>query len=561
MTDTTIRTDTAEAFRWPRPPGDDEKYRYLAAPQHRWLFVAAAMAFGGVAFSFAGLAARNMWTVLFFIPLVLLMLEQIISLPTSTLRRRVTLPDHQFLVETYAPGQYPSVDVFLPTAGEDPAILENTYQHVARLQWQGPLFVHVLDDAARPEVLDLAVRFGFRYVARPGSEFKKAGNLQYAFTRTSSDFILLLDADFVPRPDFLAETIPYFQAESVGIVQTPQYFETPRSMHWLERCAGATQELFFRQIQPSRDSAGAAICVGTSAVYRRSALQQIGGFPLIGHSEDVFTGVLLGRQGFELQYVPVLLSRGRCPDDVRAFLAQQYRWCEGSMSLVADHDFHAEPSMTNRQRLSFWAGFLYYITTAINAVVAPLPLLVMVCFFPGSIVATNMLPLLGVLLLWLVVLPVVSQARWRPDVLRVQTLYGFAHLLCITDMLRGQTAEWVATGADHARATTGTQASRRSVADRVALFMTPWLVLTQLAAFVGLTHGVLSDGFTHYWANLVFALFSAYIFVPVAWEGRKVLRGRPEHRSQAEIVTAPAVVIQLPIPTAHPSAVTPGGTP
>lgn len=111
-------------------------------------------------------------------------------------------------METWAPEVYPSVDVFLPTAGEDMDLLENTYRHVRAVEYPGTWRVHVLDDMARPEVEALAIRYGFGYLARPGSEYKKAGNLRYAFDRTDGDHILILDADFVPRPDILLDLCP-----------------------------------------------------------------------------------------------------------------------------------------------------------------------------------------------------------------------------------------------------------------------------------------------------------------------------------------------------------------
>ena len=63
-------------------------------------------------------------------------------------------------------------------------------------------------------------------------------------------------------------------------------------------------------MQPARDAADAAICVGTNAVYRRSALDAVGGFAQIEHSEDVHTGVKMLRAGYWTRYVPVLLARG-----------------------------------------------------------------------------------------------------------------------------------------------------------------------------------------------------------------------------------------------------------
>ena len=102
----TLAPDIAP-FGWLAPPSDEEKLLYLRAPQHRWIFVVSAVAFVGVAASLAGFATQTYWTAVFLLPLALLVVEQVISLRTSTLRRRVTLPDHQFLVETYAPEQPP----------------------------------------------------------------------------------------------------------------------------------------------------------------------------------------------------------------------------------------------------------------------------------------------------------------------------------------------------------------------------------------------------------------------------------------------------------------------
>ncbi|MDE8585876.1 glycosyltransferase family 2 protein [Arthrobacter sp. NQ4] len=491
---------------WLMPPRDGEKYSYLRTPQHRWVFWLSALAMAGFAVSFVGLATQSYWTLVFLLPLVLLVTEQCLSLRTSTNRRRISMADHAATVELWEPTQVPSVDVFIPTCGEDLEVLANTAHHVRNLQWPGVLRVHVLDDAGREEVRELAVGSGFGYVARPGNAFKKAGNLQHAFERTSGDHVVIFDADFVPRPDFLLELVPYLDDPTVGIVQSPQHFYTHKSMSWLERCAGATQEMFYRFIQPSRDAVGAAICVGTSAVYRRQALMAIGGFPQIGHSEDVYTGLHMKEQGYQLKYVPVLLSRGQCPTDIDSFISQQYRWCEGSMSLVAADSFHDTPSLTLPQRMSFWSGFLYYMSTAMLALLAPIPLIVMAFFFPANITPLNSLPLLGAIVLWLIALPVVSLGRWRLDVLRVQAIYGFAHLFCIADMFRGLVSEWVPTGSASAQI---------PVARRVRSFMGPYILATQALTLVGLCLGVNQYGIEQFWAAIVLFALSSYVFVPV----------------------------------------------
>ena len=128
-------------------------------------------------------------------------------------------------------------------------------------------------------------------------------------------------------------------------------------MSWIERGAGAVQELFYRLVQVSRDRHDGAICVGSCAIYRRDALETNGGTTLIEHSEDVHTGFDLRRAGWGLRYIPLPLATGLCPADPDSFLTQQYRWCAGSMSLVGSRKFWDTP-MRWRTRCCYLSGIL-----------------------------------------------------------------------------------------------------------------------------------------------------------------------------------------------------------
>ena len=56
---------------------------------------------------------------------------------------------------------------------------------------------------------------------------RKSGNLNWTFARTQGELILVLDADFRPRPDFLLETVPYFEDPDLGLLQTPPVLPQP----------------------------------------------------------------------------------------------------------------------------------------------------------------------------------------------------------------------------------------------------------------------------------------------------------------------------------------------
>lgn len=510
MHDVMAPPSVAESTRLPSPPTDDEKYWYMGR-QHRWLLFAQAVALILVVVSVTRFARTEPALWFFLAPATLYVVGAVISLSSSTRKKRTSRFDHEMRVVRYQPQAWPSVDVFLPTAGEPLDVLENTYGYVSRLDWPGRVIAWVLDDADRPEVRDLAARFGFEYRVRPNRGFlKKAGNLKYGYDQSDGDLIAIFDADFVPRPDYLRELVPYFVHAEVGIVQSPQFFDARKGMPWLQRTAGATQELFYRWIQPSRDRSRAAICVGTCAIYRRSALVEAGGFAQIGHSEDVHTGVKLMKAGYELRYVPINVSKGLCPDTMLGFLNQQYRWCTGSMSLLADRSFHKNPIFSFRQRLCFWSGFMYYISTAVNIFIAPLPGLIMLWVFPQFIFPENTVWLLGALALWYFVLPTMMRGHWRLDVLRVQQLYSFAHAVAILHILTGRTKEWVATGSANTKKT--------SIAITVTRVMRVTVVLTQLAVWSGIATATATYGIQHTWAMLCFALLSGYIQIPLLFE-------------------------------------------
>jgi cellulose synthase (UDP-forming) len=180
----------------------------------------------------------NPWSGLLLVPLGLSTLSTVLSLVTSVQRSRVSLRGHRELVENWWPARWPSVDIFLPSAGEPLEVLDNTFAHVQRLFWRGRLTVYVLDDSARPEVRRMAHGRNFVYLTRPDrGHLKKAGNLRYGYEHSRGDHIAILDADFVPRRDFLQELIPYFDDPTVGIVQSPQYFDARVGMNWLQRAA------------------------------------------------------------------------------------------------------------------------------------------------------------------------------------------------------------------------------------------------------------------------------------------------------------------------------------
>ena len=509
----------------PTPPSEAERDLYLGR-QHRWVTPLSFVGYILIVISVTLFVMRRFWVAALLFPLLISSVGTTVSLVTSSRKRRVSLKGHRHAVESWMPDALPSIDVFLPSAGEDLELLRNTYYYVSRLEWPAELDVYVLDDSARDAVSVLASEFGFHYLSRPDrGRLKKAGNLRYGFEHSSGDVIAVFDADFVPRRDFLFELVPYMDDPSVAIVQSPQYFDADKSMNWLQRAAGATQVLFYRWVQPSRDRSDAAICVGTSAIYRRSALDESGGFAQIGHSEDVHTGVNLMEVGYRLRYVPTVVSKGACPDTFNQFATQQYRWCTGSMSLLFSKRFH-RLDLTAMQRLSFWSGFLYYITTAINVFVMMIPPIIMGFFAADKVRTSNYVFVALALVVRQAIVPLITLERDSLlGLARIQTTYSFAHAIALWDALRRRTDSWVATGA-------ASKGSRTAV--RVRRLAAVWLVTVQALLWGAIAWHLPQYGLARWWPYVLTAVVNLYVAAPIAlgvvwvpwWRRRNISENR-----------------------------------
>ncbi|NEO08305.1 glycosyltransferase [Moorena sp. SIO3I8] len=260
----------------------------------------------------------------------------------------------------------PSVDILIPTYNEHPSILRRTIIGCQALDYTRKT-IYLLDDTRRPEMKRLAAELGCEYITRPNNLNAKAGNLNNALPQTSGDLIAVFDADFIPTRNFLKRTVGFFKDKEVALVQTPQSYYNPDPVAYnlgLENILTAEEELFYRHIQPIRDSANSIVCCGTSFVVRRSALLSIGGFFTDSIAEDYYTGVCLSALGYKLIYLDEKLSAGLAAENIASHVSQRLRWAQGTLQgLFLEANPLRIPGLTNLQRLVHLDGLLYWFTS------------------------------------------------------------------------------------------------------------------------------------------------------------------------------------------------------
>jgi cellulose synthase/poly-beta-1,6-N-acetylglucosamine synthase-like glycosyltransferase len=436
------------------PPGDDEIFTYVTKPKSVMVWVGllsfVPLLIGMILFLTHTLMATWFYVPFFLLTVIYLGVSYFVGVFSDNWDRE-KYRRCRWLLDDYLKYNAPHVDVFLPVCGEDTQIILNAWHHTSKIDWPN-INVYVLDDSPTDKLREAAESFGFHYLRRPNlGENKKAGNLKHGFFRTHGEFILILDADFCPRHDILHHMMPVaINHPKTAIVQTPQYFDVSWWMNWVERGAGYVQELFYRVIQVSRNHYKGSICVGSCALYRRSAMVEIGGPVQIEHSEDVWTGFRLTDAGYHVEYLPLLLSKGRCPDSLKAYFNQQYRWCSGSLSLGTTLRFW-ESTLTVMQKICYSSGFLYYITTALSVFLIHAPGLFMLWLMPEHIFLINMLFYAPSFAFGTAF--IIAWSIYKPDInyLYLRQVSYYAHLLALVDRLRGKIQGWIPTGQKGAR--------------------------------------------------------------------------------------------------------------
>ncbi len=237
-------------------------------------------------------------------------------------------------------GRWPDVVTQLPIYNEA-NVAARVIRAAAAMDYPGCHTVQVLDDSddKTREVVD-AVAAELRVagtvveiVRRATRTGYKAGALAYGMEQCGAPFMAVFDADFVPPRDFLLRTVPVFSADaSAGFVQGRWTFLNERDS-MLTRAQGIGLDSHFAIEQSARSSHPAMFMNfnGTAGIWRRSAIEDAGGWSAATLTEDLDLSYRVQLAGWRGHYVNDLPVPGELPPTFAAYKSQQFRWAKGSM--------------------------------------------------------------------------------------------------------------------------------------------------------------------------------------------------------------------------------------
>ena len=256
-----------------------------------------------------------------------------------------------------------AVDVFITCYDEPLQLLRRTAIGARAIRY--PHQTYLLDDGKRDEVQAMCAELGVGYIRREGNEHAKAGNLNHAFTVTSGQYVLQLDADHVPLPNILDRLLGYFNDPKVAFVQSPQDFYNTDSFTHVVNDEGRNMweenRLFFSLIQPGKDRMNAAFFCGSCGVLRRSAFDAIGGFSVQTITEDMETSMILHAAGWTSLYHGETLAYGLAPASAAQYHVQRLRWGQGSMQILRKINPLFQKGLTWRQKIAYFSSVIVYV--------------------------------------------------------------------------------------------------------------------------------------------------------------------------------------------------------
>jgi cellulose synthase/poly-beta-1,6-N-acetylglucosamine synthase-like glycosyltransferase len=286
----------------------------------------------------------------------------------------------------------PVVTIQLPLYNEM-YVADRLIEAVCRLDYPRELLeVQVLDDSTDEtrRIAELAVSrlaaqgIDIKYIHRTDRKGFKAGALEAGLNVARGEFIGIFDADFIPTPDFLTRLMPHFGDPGVGMVQA-RWGHINRDYSLLTKIQAILLDGHFVLEHGGRNRGGRFFNFnGTAGVWRRTAIDDAGGWQHDTLTEDLDLSYRAQLRGWRFVFVPDLIAPAEVPVEMNAFKSQQHRWAKGSVQTCIKL---LPRILRSNLPLGVKAEAFFHLTANFNY---PLMCVLSMLMFPSMVIRYNM---------------------------------------------------------------------------------------------------------------------------------------------------------------------------
>ncbi|MDI6802540.1 MAG: glycosyltransferase family 2 protein [Bacteroidota bacterium] len=236
--------------------------------------------------------------------------------------------------------EFPFVTIQLPLYNER-YVAERVIEATCNMAYLPENFeIQVLDDSTDDTVAVVAAvvnkfqakGFNIQHIHRKNRQGYKAGALKEGLAVARGEYVAIFDADFIPKPDFLLKTLPYFLNDpKIGMVQTRwEHLNSDYSM--LTRVQAMALDGHFVIEQNVRNKAGFFINFnGTGGIWRKECIIDAGNWEADTLTEDLDLSYRAQLKGWKFKFLKNVTSPAELPSEINALKSQQFRWTKGAI--------------------------------------------------------------------------------------------------------------------------------------------------------------------------------------------------------------------------------------
>lgn len=235
------------------------------------------------------------------------------------------------------PSEVPFITIQLPVYNEL-YVMDRLLKNIAQIDYpQNKLEIQVLDDSTDESVDSTAnlvehlkkEGLDIIHIRRKNRQGFKAGALKEGLEIAKGEFIAIFDADFLPKNNWLQDTVPYFKDEKIGVVQT-RWGHINRNYSTLTKIQAFALDAHFTLEQTGRNSKGHFINFnGTAGLWRKKCIIDAGNWEGDTLTEDLDLSYRAQLNKWEFKYLENVETPAELPIIISAARSQQFRWNKG----------------------------------------------------------------------------------------------------------------------------------------------------------------------------------------------------------------------------------------